>query len=102
MDLQRRIERLERQNRILTAVLVTIGAVGGIGFLLGAGSNGTGTLEAERLILKDSNGKKRAELGVKSERDDPSAANYRISPGCVYLQLLNDEEKEVAGLSQLG
>lgn len=74
--LDRRMDRLERENRrlklggvVLVAALTLVG-------LVGAGRSDTRHIEAESFIVKDSNGKVRAVLGTTDPYSAPGLVMY--------------------------
>ena len=66
-SLERRIEKVERENRRLKiAALTALLGLGGV-FSLGAAASPPQKLEAETIVLRDATGKSRIILGVDEE-----------------------------------
>ena len=65
--LERRIEKVERENRRLKiAALIAVLGLGGA-FSLGAAANPPQKLEADKIVLRDAEGKTRIVLGIDEE-----------------------------------
>ncbi len=88
-DVERRLQRLERQNRRLRLVVYS-GLVAVVGAVAMAQTRPSQTIEAERFVVRDRMGNQRAVLGL--EDDAPRLALY--APGqeieSVWLGMLND------------
>jgi hypothetical protein len=92
VDLTRRLERLERENR-RWRLLAVVGGIGLAVVILTAKrlpSHAAKLVEGERLILRDSHGKTLAVLGVEADRSLGSAPFLTLhdSVGRVRAQLL--------------
>src|SRR3954451_18528840 len=69
-----RLDRLERANQRLTAALGLLGSVALIALTVGAAGEGTRTLDAERITLRDKAGRVRAEfLADRTAQCSPSS-----------------------------
>jgi hypothetical protein len=90
MIVQARLDRLEKQNRWLRRSLVVALTVAGVAWLTGQSPPGQAqprqdrTVEAERFVLLDATGKKRAVLGAEK------LPNQEV-PGSPGLYLFDDE-----------
>src|SRR5437773_9316614 len=80
LEMQHRLEKLERQNRKLkhngVVVLVIMCAV----FIMGQSLPGTGIIEAEKFVLRDKNKVRRAELTM-NEYGNPGLYLYKPLKG---------------------
>jgi hypothetical protein len=85
-----RIERLERQNRFIKRSAVSVGVLLGSILLMGQ-VRPNRTIEAERFVVRDSNGKVRAAFGM--EPSDSSGAT--LSLGSTGITTVGAEEKNV-------
>src|SRR5262245_42321505 len=67
-----RLEKLEKENRRLKRLGVGVVLLGATALLMGG--QATKTVEAEKFVLRDTNGRQRAALGLTRSADDPSVA----------------------------
>ena len=85
-----RVEKLERQNRIMKRSAVGVGVLLCSILLMGQ-ARPNRTIEAQRFVVKDSSGKIRAAFGM--EPNDPSGAT--LSLGSAGITSSGAEEKNV-------
>lgn len=90
-----RLERVEKENRRMKRAALGALVLAGSVFLMGqARQNTSKTIEGERFVVKDSNGKVRAMFGM--EDGDPDGATLAI--GSAGLRAPGKEEKYVVYL----
>ncbi|MFQ5851706.1 MAG: hypothetical protein ACE5JU_14120 [Candidatus Binatia bacterium] len=102
--LKQRIDRLERENHWWKR-LATIGFVGMAALMLmGQTLSNSRTVEAERFILRDANGTRRAELGIGKEEGNALLEFYGKDgkQSLVLLGVLADKSKTVGTILSLG
>jgi hypothetical protein len=86
MDLQARVERLERANRRLKGIGTAVAVLAGASLLMGQNpAQKPAVLEAEKFVVVDNRGKPRAALGVSKG-------------GMAYLEMSNSEGKRLMTL----
>jgi hypothetical protein len=84
MDIEVRLNRLERSNRRLKAGLLGLGIVAAIVVVLGAAAPIPRVVEATKFVMRDDSGKERAELSM----DGPSAIFKVLNPNGTEAAML--------------
>jgi hypothetical protein len=98
MTTEQRLEKLERQNRWMRRIGAVGVAVAAAVFLIGQGDDPTQrTLELRKLILRDGNGKRRAELAV-TEKGRVALAFWDLNGKIRAHVGLGDEDKPFLSL----
>jgi hypothetical protein len=88
IEIHERLTRLERSNRLLKIMLSICLCCGAVVFLMGAATTGPKIIEAQKIVLKDANGKERGQLFATDKawglvlfnRNETKAASIFVAP----------------------